>query len=374
VALSLQTFTTMVQNAAAAVQGACSTLLNVAVGSVERAVLQACASIGLWIQWLLVLLYARQRLATSTGVDVDSYVDDFISFGGRLPAVAANGTLTLARFTATSAATVPVGTQARTFDASQSYTIIADPTNPLWNGTGFTIPALTASANFLAVATVPGLAGDALPGTITLLASAVPYIDTVTNAVAFTNGFDAESDSALAARFQLFIQSRSAATKDAIEFAIASVQTGLTSYIASNQDALGNFLPGNFVVTVNDGSGNPPASLITAVYLAITAVRGLTISFSVQGPTTGTVTVSLTIFALANFVKATLQPLVEAAIIAYIDGLAVGAPLYYTQLVQAIYSAVPGVANITNLLINGAVLDVIPAVTETLEAGTVAVN
>lgn len=363
----------MVKNAAAAVQGACATLIDMSVGSVNLAVIEASASTGLWMQWLIWLLFARQRLATSSGADADSFVADFQSFA-RLPAVAAEGTITLARFTSTSAATVPVGATARTFDASQAYAIIADPTNTYWNGTGFTIPAGVASANFLAVAAVAGLAGNAQPNTITLLAQAIPYIDTATNAAPFTNGQDAETDDALRARFQLYISSLSKGTLTAIAAAIASVQTGLTYVIAENQDVHGNWLPGNFVITVNDGSGAPPAALITAVYDAVDAIRGLTISFSVQPPLVQTVAVSLTIAAMPGYVKATLQPMVSAAIINYIASLPIAGVLSYTRLASVIYNGVPGIADITNLLLNGAALDITPPPTTTLEAGTVAVN
>ena len=103
--LSLQNFSTLVEGMAAAVQGAANSLLDLAVGSVLRAILEANASIALWMQWLMVQVLATTRLATSTGVDVDSFGADF-GFA-RLPAVAATGTVTLSRFTPSISTSIP---------------------------------------------------------------------------------------------------------------------------------------------------------------------------------------------------------------------------------------------------------------------------
>ena len=51
--LSLRTFDTLVQSMAAAVQASAAQLLDLTVGSTLRAVLEANASIGLWMQWLI---------------------------------------------------------------------------------------------------------------------------------------------------------------------------------------------------------------------------------------------------------------------------------------------------------------------------------
>ena len=106
--LSLQNFSTVVETMAAAVQGAAAQLLDLTVGSVLRAVIEANASVVLWLQWLVVQVLAATRLATSTGADCDSFGADFGFI--RLPAVAAAGQVTFARFTPSVAAFIPVGT------------------------------------------------------------------------------------------------------------------------------------------------------------------------------------------------------------------------------------------------------------------------
>ena len=90
--LSLQNFTTLVQNMSASVQGACSDLLDVTVGSVTRALLEASASVALWLQFLILQVMTMSRLATCIGADVDSWVGDFGLL--RLPGTAAIGSVT----------------------------------------------------------------------------------------------------------------------------------------------------------------------------------------------------------------------------------------------------------------------------------------
>ena len=74
--LSLRTFDTMVQSMAAAVQASAAQLLDLTVGSTLRAVLEANASIGLWMQWLILLVLRTTRAATSSGDDLDSWMAD----------------------------------------------------------------------------------------------------------------------------------------------------------------------------------------------------------------------------------------------------------------------------------------------------------
>ena len=97
--LSLQNFTTLVQYMAAAVEASAAQLLDLTVGSTLRAVLEANASVALWMQWLILLVLRTTRAATSNGADLDSWMADFSL--SRLPAVAATGTVIFSRFTPT---------------------------------------------------------------------------------------------------------------------------------------------------------------------------------------------------------------------------------------------------------------------------------
>src|SRR5580698_8165980 len=106
--LQLRTFDTIVSSAAAAVQGAAQTLLDLTVGSVLRAVLEANAGLGLWMQWLILETLQTTRASTSTASDLDTWMADFGLT--RQQAVAAAGSATFARFSPVTTALIPAGT------------------------------------------------------------------------------------------------------------------------------------------------------------------------------------------------------------------------------------------------------------------------
>ncbi|MEJ0047591.1 MAG: hypothetical protein WDN04_16785 [Rhodospirillales bacterium] len=75
--LPVQTFTGLMQQMAAAVQGGATQLIDLTVGAVLRALLEAAASVALWLQWLIVQVLSATRAATSAGPDLDSWMADF---------------------------------------------------------------------------------------------------------------------------------------------------------------------------------------------------------------------------------------------------------------------------------------------------------
>lgn len=364
----------MVQNMAAAVQASATQLVDLTVGSTLRAVLEANASIGLWVQWLILQVLRATRAATSSGSDLDSWMADMTLT--RLPAVAATGIVTFSRFTDTIAALVPVGSLVRTADGTQTFVVSADTSQPTWSATsnGYVLAANVASLDLPVVAQAVGSAGNVQPGTITLLASAIPGIDTVNNANATQNGMDAETDDAFRGRFVNFIASRSRATLAAVGYAIGSIQQGLSYTIQENVDPTGAPAIGSFAVTVDDGSGSPPTALLNTVQTAIDAVRPIGSIFSVQPPTVVVVSASLTITVQPGIAKAPIQASVGAAIGSFINSLPIGAPLPLTKLAQVAYATNPAITNVSQILANGAAADITPAATGVVKAGTLVVN
>ena len=372
--LPLQTFTSLIQTSAAAVQGTCAQLVNLTVGSVLRAVLEANGSIALWIQWLVVLVLGTTRAATSNGPDLDSWMADYGL--ARLPATPANGIVTFSRFTPGGAALIPSAALVRTAEGSQSFAVIASPASPAWRAAqnGYLLAAGITSVDVPVQAVTPGSAGDVQGGTISLLATAIPGVDTVSNAAPFAGGLDQESDTALRARFANYIATRSEATTAAIEYAVTSIRQGLAIAVAENVDTQGNYRPGNFVVTIDDGTGSPPASLLATCSVAINAVRPIGSTYSVQPPSVVPANVSLTIAVAAGAVKAQIEPIVAGALTSYIDALPIGAPLPYTRLAQVAYAANPAVTNVSSVVLNGSMADLLPSSSGVVKAGTVAVN
>lgn len=361
--LPLQDFPTIVGNAAAAVQGAARQLLDLSVGSTLRAVLEANASLALWLQWLIMLLLQTTRAATSIGPDLDSWVADFGLL--RLPALPAAGQVHFARFVANAAALVPSGTVVRTADGSLSYIVVPDVAQPTWSAAlaGYLVPAGVAGVNVPVMAAVGGSAGNVQVGAVSLIAAALPGIDTVGNAQPLANGVDAESDIALRARFQSFLDTRARATPLAVGAAIQAQRQGLSYSIAENVAPDGSVRMGSFLVTVDDGSGTPPSSVIAAAAVAIEAVRPVGTTYGVRPPT-----------VLPASAHGSVAASVAAAVAGYVDALPISVGLPYSRLAQLAYDASALVVNVGSVLLAGGVADVSPGSGGVLKAGTVTVG
>jgi len=372
--LQLQTFTSLVSSAAAAVQGAASQLLDLTVGSTLRAVLEANASIALWLQWLILQVLQMTRAATSTGADLDSWMADFSVT--RLPAVAAAGVVTFSRFAPVNSALIPIGTDVRTGDGTQTFTVYADPTNAAYTAAqnGYLIAANIASLDVPVAALTAGSAGNVQAGAVSLIVAALPGVDTVTNAAPLQDGLDAESDAALRARFQNFLASLSRATTTAVGYAISSIQQGMQYTVQENVAPNGATSMGCFTVTVDDGTGNPPPSLLATVSAAVEAVRPVGSTYTVQAVTVTQATISMSVTVVPGASHATVAPLVNAAITAYVDALPIGVPLPWSRLAQLAYQASPQVANVTAVLLNGGTADLTPPPSGVIKATSVTVS
>lgn len=358
---------------AATVQSTTSQALDLAVGSVTRAILESSASIALWLQWLLLQVLQSTRAATSVGLDLDSWMADFTL--ARLPAVAATGALTFSRLTPVLQALLPPGTLARTGDGTQTFVVTSDPSNPAWNSSlgGYVLPVGTPSITVPATAQGPGTAGNVQASSITMLASAVPGIDAVSNASPFTSGLDAEADSAFRSRFQSFIQSRSRATPQAVAYAVASIQQGLRFALQENMSAAGAPVMGSFVVTVDDGSGNPSATLLSSVRAAVDEVRPVGSVFAVMPPTVVPAAIALSIDVALPSSAASTTANVVGALATLVSQLPMGGLLPLSRLAQVAYTADQNVSNVTGMSINGVAADLAlpPTVVATLSAITV---
>ena len=358
---------------AASVQGSATALIDVSTGSLTRALLEANASIALWLQWLIVLVLGQTRAATSNGLDLDSWVEDFSL--ARLPGQSAETTAIFSRITPGLIASIPVGTQVKTADGTETFAVVADPSNPAYvpASASYTLAAAASSIALTVQATVPGSAGNVQAGLISMLASALPGIDAVTNPLQAQGGLNAEPDAALRSRFANFIDSRSRATPAAIAFTIESLQQGLSHVVSENVDPSGATVPGTFIVTINDGSGSPPSALLSAVATAVDAVRPVGTQFFVLPPSVFSASISLTI-TVSDGNKPASQAAVTGALQAYIGTLPIGAPLPISRVAAIAYAAASNITNVALISINGANADLVPLATGVVTPGVIAAN
>jgi len=253
--------------------------------------------------------------------------------------------------------------------------VVADPANAAYSASasGYTLAAGIASLGVAIVANVAGSAGNVQPGAISLMSSAVSGVDTVTNAAALTGGIDAESDAAFRARFGNYLASLSRATNLSIGSTIAAIQQGLSYTISENINQSGATQMGFFVVTVDDGSGDPPASLLSTVQSAVSVIRPVGTSFAVQGPVVTPANIAVTLTTAAGTSHQAAMAAVATAMETYIAALPIGATLSYTRLAQLAYDASSSVSNVSGLLLNGGTSDLVPPRFGVVRSGTVTV-
>lgn len=370
-ALNTKTFATIVSDQVTAIQAASARLIDTTIGSIVRAVAEANAAVVLWLQGLIVALLATTRASTSTGTDLDTWMADYGVT--RLPAVAATGNVTFSRFTSTNAAQIPVGARVQTGDGTQVFAVVEDTTNPAYAGGVYTLAAGVSSLAVKVQAVTAGAGNNVVIGAINTLATAISGIDAVTNAAAFTNGANAETDPALRLRFVSFVASLSKATKEAVGYAITSLQTGLTYTLVENQQYNGTTDYGYFYVVVDDGTGTPGSTLLNTVANAIDRVRPVTSRFAVFAPIVVNAAASMTATIAAGYDPVATKLLVKTAVTNYINGLGLGQPLAWSRLLQVAYDASPGVTNITGLTINGGTADIAATPKQVVKATTVSV-
>jgi uncharacterized phage protein gp47/JayE len=367
--LNTQSFTSIVSNFATSVQGAAAQLVDFTIGSILRALAEAMAGVALWIQGLILQLLATTRLSTSTGNDVDTFVADFGL--EREAAVDAIGQVTFARFTPTSSATIPLSATVQTTDGTQSYTVIADPTQAFWNAAAnaYVLPAGIASGLVTVQAVNAGSQGNVSAATITVLGTAISGVDTVNNAAPFVSGVDAESDEALKARFVLFIQGLREGTKSAVAAAIAGLQQGIQYTLVENQTLAGVTQLGFFYVVISPFT----TALQSAVFAAIDAIRPLSVTFAVFGASDLTANVAVTVTVQPGFTHPAVAAAVQTAVQAFIASIEIGETLIWSQLYAVIYG-VEGVQEATALTLNGLTVDLVATPQQAIVAGTVAVS
>ena len=355
--LNTQSFDQFVQNEVAAAQASSASLLDFSTGSVLLALIQAnVTALGLFLQAQAVYDLSIARASTSIGSDLDSWMADFAFT--RLPAIAATGQVTFSRVNTTSQAVIPVGAQVQT-TTGQAYTVILDTTNSAYNSAlnGYVISVSTSSVTIVVNANTAGIAGNAIANAINVITTPIPYVDSVTNASAFINGVDIETDTDFRARFVNYLGSLSAATISAVEFAIESVQ-GVVSYtVTENQNYSGSSQNGYFYIVVDDGTGTPSDNLVSNVNNAVDAIVGLTVTFGVFKPIVTDATVVLTVTVASGYTHSVVAPIVQSALTNYINNLSVGEALYFSRIPQIAYDASPGVLDVSSITLNSGTSD-----------------
>lgn len=371
--LDLRTFDDLVSTQAAAIQGRADALTDFSPGSVLLAFAESNAALALWLQSEAVRVLLTTRAATSSGSDLDTFVNDFGLV--RLSASLASGSVTFSRFTPSAQAVVPIGARVETADGVRAFQVVADNSNASYNVGlgGYVIPSGVTSLAVPVKALQGGAGGNVAAGTVAVLTTSIPYVDAVSNAGQMSLGADAETDAALRDRFVSFILSLSRGTLPAIAFAIRSIRSGADCTIMEDVNAAGEELPGFLCITVDDGTGTPGDDVLNAAYTAADAYRAGGIRIGVFQPIVTTVDVSMNITVAPGYPENTIIGEVTDTLRGYIASKRLGAGLNVTELAHVAYGVSAGVANVQSVTIGGGVADIAGHPRHVIKPGAVTV-
>lgn len=367
-------FHTLVREQVEAIQGGSGrVLVDLSVGSILRAVVEAYSAVVLWLQGLILQLLASTRAATSSGADLDSWMADYGLT--RLAAAPATGTVTFSRFTPGQQAVVPIGAIAQTADGALQYAVVLDVTHQAYREdlAGYVLASGVASVSVPVQALTAGAAGNVSANGANTLGQAMPGVDAVSNVMAFTSGADAESDAALRARFVAYVASLSKATKAAVGYAATSLQPGISYRLVENEQYDGTRKDGYFYLVVDDGSGAPSKLLLASIYNAVDAVRPVTSTFGIFPPVVVRAGISMTITTAGGHDHVAVCSSVSQALANHINGLGLGQALPWSRLTQIAYDASSGVINVSMVRLNGAQADMVMAPKQVVRVGTIQV-
>lgn len=373
-AVQTKTFAQLVSSGVAAIQGAAESLVDMTVGSILLAVVEAFSLVSLWLQGIALQIVALTRFATSNDGDADSWGADFNY--KRLGAQAAQGPATFSRFTATAQALVPVGTVVQTQDGSKKYTVVADTAKSAFDATqnAYVMAPGTSSCSATIVSLSGDASGNATAGAINTIGSTLVGVDAVTNPAGFTNGANKENDTDFRARFPKYLGALEKATPAAVEYAIESVQQGVNEKLVESQSYAGAAQLGYFYAVVDDGTGAPSDTFIGSAVNAVDAVRPIGSTFGIFPPQVITANVGMTIASADGSVHSDVVAIVQAALVAYINTLKIGQPLPFSRLAQIAYDASPAVTNVTAVSLNSGTSDLGATNKQVVKAGTVTVS
>jgi uncharacterized phage protein gp47/JayE len=327
-------------------------------GDALYALMQTTAAQLVFLQAQVQLVNAVARAQTSTGADLDTF---YAQFGfTRLAGQFAEGPVVVSKASPAAVQVLyPVGMVVQTVGGAIQYALAADTNQPTFNAAlnGYVLQIGQSSLTATAEALISGSAYNVTVGQLAQVATPVPGADSVTNLVPITNGADAESDTSFRNRFVLFLNSLSKATYGAIVSAIEGVQQGIEFNLQENVDVNGNPWPGEFVVTVDDGTGSPPSSLLASVFSAVDAVRGFTIMPEVVSVVVIEVSVVIAVKLAAGVNAQQVEAAAANAVITAINGNGIGSSLYVST-VEAAALAVSGVVAVqSGTTLNGHAAD-----------------
>lgn len=332
---------------------------NFVPGKITLALAEADANQAVTVQLLDQYVINFARSATSENTDLDSWMAQFAF--PRLPAETAFGTVTFSTPVANAqAASVPVGTVIQIPGGAMQYVVIANPSMPAFNSAtqAYVLPAGQLSINATAQSLDTGSNGNVQANQLTQIVNTLYGVPSVTNATAITNGKAAETDAAYRARFIDYINNLSRATRGAIEAAELGIAPGLKVALFENVQFIGN-PPTDIIepdygwvwVILDDGSGDPPQALLDEALVTLSETVAFGIRYGVLPPEIVAPDIELTIRMLPGADFDTVVPIIQAAVVDYVNALPIGTSgindgLIFLSQIECLALMTPGVQSV----------------------------
>lgn len=378
--LPLLSFSGLVQSIQNALAAGTLKVTNFASGSIALAISNAVSSAIMSLQQLIVHVFNTNRLATSTGNDIVTFVGDWGLTPS--PAAASFGFVTLTRGVTSSLLNVsPTGSIVQVPVLGVQFNLIPDPTGTLtaWNPSlgVYQFEPTVASITAAVRCAQTGPIGNIAANTLTQPVSGFQGVNSITNPNAFTNGVVAETGAQLQQAFIPYMSSFKTAGLGSIETAITGVQPGLTYQILEYFTFSLGAWPAGFTIIADDGTGAASTAFLTKVSNAVNAVRAAGAEFAVSAPSNVAINVSVDITAASGFSLVSVETAVLQALTQYINTLGVGAAFPFTGNgviwtdIADIVQNVPGVFAYSNLLLNGSAANVAITITQLPQIGSV---
>ncbi len=346
--------------------------LLVSDGDVTLAMVHAAAAMSDAVLRFAAQSFKDTFVDGARGDALTALVDDHYNIQ-RVPATAAQVTVSFSRTSAGAAGTIPAGTTVATaFDANGNQ-IQFTTDGAIAVGSGLNGPF-----DIVATATETGTDTNVIPTAIDSVVDQPTFDPTfaVTNTASAAGGNDAESDIDLRERARSFFSTLRRGTLAALEFGALTVPEVRVAVAVENTNT------GEVTMRVTDADGNSTAQMIEDVLLALEDYRCAGSSVLVVGGTKllTSLEVKVTDFRVGYSVAAAAAD-IQAAIEARLNKLRVGETLYLDMIVASAIAVSPD--DIYNVTVNSITLnpggvqpiaDVVPGAAEVIRADSVVVS
>lgn len=192
----------------------------------------------------------------------------------------------------------------------------------------YSVPSGSTQAVIEVYCTQSGTVGNFPKNTINRMLNSMSNIKSITNEQDFLTGQDEESIDALKNRFRTFVETRSRATKKAIEYGVRSIDEIAGVYVYEQT--------GFVTVYCHDNNGNLSNDLKTKVENALETYRPVGIKLVVSPVNLVMFSLTVNVFMDSAYISTGMQKRIQTAINAVLNTKEVGNNFILAEITQAV--------------------------------------